>query len=336
MIVSPTVLSIEQITDLQAFHAVLKSIYTESEISLKTREMIPSQYLDSLWVVSENNAPVARFSVYHNPDLSYNHHKTWCIGHYECIDNQTVADFALQKAVDYIRQKGGAYIVGPMNGSTWENYRFATTNDKTFFLEPLQRDWYAIQWQQNGFAIIAGYESHTDDALWYDETQLQHAIEQLRLNAIELRTVDLSDFDGELTKLYALCSRVFTQNFLFTPTTAQLFSQKYLPIQSYLDADLFWLACDANQNVVGFLFAVPDYNDTVTKTVIVKTLCRQSGADYKWVTPALCTQFMKTVWQKGYRRVIHAFMHKQNPSMNVSARFSGHSLKEYVLLGKPL
>ncbi|MCU0355366.1 MAG: hypothetical protein MUD08_16760 [Cytophagales bacterium] len=311
-------------------------MYTEVELPQKLRESIPAQHLDSLWVVSENNRPVARFSVYKNPELSYENHDTWCVGRYECIDNQLVAQYTLQQAVDYIRQKGGTYIIGPMNGSTWESYRFATTNDTTFFLEPLQRDWYATQWTNNGFAVLAGYESHIDEALLYDEPQLQYATEQLRSVNIELRSIDLAGFHSELKKMYALCSQVFQSNFLFTPTDLQAFSQKYLPIQPYLDADLFWLACDANQNIVGFLFAVPDHSDTVNRTAIVKTLCRLPGAAYKSVTPALCNQFMKTVRQKGYRRVIHAFMHKQNPSMNVSARFSGHSFKEYVLLGKPL
>ena len=336
MITIQTNLLIEQTTQIDTFNSVLKSIYTETELPRKLRESIPARHLDSLWVVSENNRPVARFSVYKNPGLSYENYDTWCIGHYECIDNQSVANFALQKAVDYIRQKGGTYVIGPMNGSTWESYRFATTNDTIFFLEPLQRDWDATQWTDNGFQVLAGYESHIDEALLYDEAQLQYATEQLRSVHIELRSIHLTDFPSELGKMHTLCSQVFQSNFLFTPTDLQTFSQKYLPIQPYLDADLFWLAYDANQNIVGFLFAVPDHSDTVNRTAIVKTLCRLPGSAYKLVTSALCNQFMKTIRQKGYRRVIHAFMHKQNPSMNVSARFSGHSFKEYVLLGKPL
>jgi len=327
---------IHQVKDIAAFQAPLEHIYPEHTLALKMRENVPSRGLESLWIASVDNIPVGRLSIYRNDELRYHGLRTFCIGHYECIHEEKIAHHLLQHAINCIQAVGGEYVVGPMNGSTWENYRFATTNKQTFFLEPLQWDYYLSQWLTYGFDVIARYESHLDEQLWYDEALLQAALTRLAASSIHIRKTDLAQFRDELPRLYKLCAGSFASNFLYTPISEDDFIQKYLPVEPYLDADLFWIACDATHKAVGFIFALPDYNDTTSRTAIVKTLCRLPGAMYQSIIPAIGNQLVKSARQKGYQRIIHAFMHQQNQSMQVSTRFSGSAFKEYRLLGKVL
>ncbi len=333
--ISETVgLSAQKVQDTAVFQQVVEHFYPKEVWPLKLRESIPALHLDSLWVVYRDGQPVGRFSVYENPELSYQGLKTICLGHYECIADNSVARFLLENAASYCQQKGAKYVIGPMNGSTWENYRLATTNATTFFLEPLQQDYYASQWQQNGFETLATYESHLDTKLVYDESILQAVTQRLQASNLMLRQLDMQRFEEELKRIFALCNRVFQDNFLYSPITEEAFVQKYLPLKPYLDADLCWLVSNENQEVAGLLFAIPDHLDTSGKTVIVKTLCRLPGGKYQSVIPALGNQFVKTAKEKGYQRVIHAFMHQRNASIQVSNHFSGHAFKQYVLFGK--
>lgn len=329
-------LSIRLVSDVQLFHAAAKEMYAETVWPIKLRESIPTLHLDSLWLVYKAEKVVARISVYENKELSYQGLKTFCLGHYECVNDATIARFLLEEATRYCHQKGAECIVGPMNGSTWENYRFALSNDTIFFLEPLQKDYYASQWQQNGFEPIATYHSHLDTDLNYNETILQAVTQRLHAGNMTLRKLDKHRFKEELTSIFVICNHVFQDNFLYSPITEEAFVQKYLPLKPYLDADLCWLVSTDNQEVAGLLFAIPDHLDTSGKTVIVKTLCRLPGGKYQSVIPALGNQFVKTAREKGYQRVIHAFMHQRNASIHVSDRFSGKGFKEYVLFGKKL
>ena len=336
MKITGTDIAIGQISDAGVFRDVLDYIYPQISLPKKRSETVPAQHLDSLWVATVGGVPAGRFSIYRNENLRYNGHPAFCIGHYECVDDEATAATLLQHASQYIRDKGGEYIIGPMNGSTWENYRFATTSGQGFFLEALQHTYYVAQWRQSGFGVIAEYGSHMDCDLPCDEEKLRQSVRELAAVGIRIRKVDLPDFAAELRRMFALCAESFQYNFLFTPISEHDFIAKNLPVEPYLEPDLLWLACDANENIVGFIFALPDHENASTKTAIVKTLCRLPGAAYYWVVPALCNQLTQSARQRGYQRLIHAFMHKQNASMCVSARFSGLAFKEYVLLGKRL
>ena len=107
-----------------------------------------------------------RLALYENKDLVYNNTPSITIGNYECIDDNKASAILLESAFDLARQKGYKYIIGPMNGSTWKNYRFM--DDQTnplFFTENLHQPYYTRQFTENGFGAISNYISQVDTKL---------------------------------------------------------------------------------------------------------------------------------------------------------------------------
>ena len=74
------------------FEAVPGTIYSPESLRLKQKDGLNSEFLVCCLVVLENESPIARIAVYHNPTLRYKEENTACLGNYECVDDSTVAE----------------------------------------------------------------------------------------------------------------------------------------------------------------------------------------------------------------------------------------------------
>jgi hypothetical protein len=116
-----------------------------------------SEYLRSCIVVVNDGLPVGRLAVYENPNLTSNDQQVACIGNYECENNPETAKLLFRKAFEEISSLGVKTIIGPMSGSTWDNYRFSNhNNEPNFLLEPYHHVYYNEQFLENGFQPLSG------------------------------------------------------------------------------------------------------------------------------------------------------------------------------------
>lgn len=290
------------------------------------------------FVLESNGRATARLAVYTHPDLQLHDLPAVSIGAYACADDDEFSNAILSATTDYIQKNLSdfRFIVGPMDGSTWENYRFAIPSfTRPFMLEPINPGWYPRQWIQNGFSVLKKYQSNAAEFGPAQRSDLQKTTAHFEEIGLSFRHFDPARMEHELEKLADFNAAAFHDAFLITPISKENFIEKYRKIVPYLKPELIWLAEDAGK-LCGMFFAIPDYLDPEKRTLVVKTLARLPDARYKGLGEYLSALWVNTAIDAGYTKMIHALMREDNASIRTSSHFWGEAFREYQLYVKPL
>lgn len=299
------------------------------------------------------SGPVAaRCSLWWSKTPLYNQQKVGYIGHFaaESLSNATEL---LDVASSTLRDNGCQYAIGPVDGSTWHNYRFVTiAGDLPFFIgEPRNPSSYPDLFLANGFTVTANYFSTiTEDLSVATEHDLRY-LARMEQAGITIRQLDLEKIEDELRTLYKVSKHCFADNFLYQDIDLDEFLALYRPLVSMLDPRLVLIAED-EKAAVGFIFLLPDrvFQGKVdlscgdcgdiaasrgARTTIVKTAARLPHTRYAGLGSALLLRAREAARQLGYSRAIHALMHENNSSLKICSRY-GHVIRRYSLFSKSL
>ena len=100
----------------------------------------------------------------------------------------------------------------------------------------------------------------------------------------------------------------------------------------------FVLLARHRDEVVGFLFAVPNHLETVRgetlRTLIIKSVAVRPERAYAGLGKTLLAEAARRARQAHFTRLIHAFMHEQNVSRNLNPDTT--VIRRYALLEKSL
>ena len=321
-------------TDFRYFEALPKIIYPSNNIRHKQTEHINTTYLDSCYVLLMDDEPKARLCIYNNPELSYHGRVTACLGNYECVDEPLASEKILETAINKAKQSGFEFLIGPMNGSTWDQYRFSLHNDApTFLLEPYHHVYYNHQFTQAGFEVIARYKSRIDRSMNCNMPEILKAEESFIASGLHFRRINMALFEHELDKLYPFISEAFRNNFLYTPIKRETFFAKYLEAAPLIHEQFFLIAEDDYGHIAGFIFSYPDLYNRDEPTLVIKTLAREASPKWKGLGYVLINKVMDAAKKSGYKSVIHAFMIDEGKSTANSNFFFGKNYKQYALYG---
>jgi hypothetical protein len=289
----------------------------------------------SLLVAENNGVTEARAILYKcNADDALD---TLLIGNYEADTNEA-ASALLAEAEVYGRAHNFKRILGPMNGSTWGTYRFRKGNTTDlFFSEYYHPPQYPEQWKQAGFTETQHYISTIDKSLHCDTPEILILEANLHTAGLHIRTLTENDFNlNSLRKLYTFCTTAFADNVFYAPISADVFAMRYAHIAKYITPGSSAIIEDTQGEIQGLLLAYPDHFCKTEKRFIIKTVARHPKATFKGLGTLLGNLGTRYAKQHGYTSVIHAYMHSGNASVNLSGKFSGELLREYVLLEKIL
>lgn len=317
----------------EKFCAFPVQLYEQKSPRFWMKDACTHIFLHTYFLVIDGDKIIARAALYNNPELNYQNTKAMCFGLYECVNNLEVSNLLLSKIKAEAKACGAEFLIGPMNGSTWDSYRFSTDNSEPqFFLEPYHHLYYNEQLTDSGFHPIANYVSQLDTQLNFDDPYLLRWEKIIAEQHITIRNINVEEYEKELDALYPFICETFKNNFLYTEISKQTFLEKYLPLKQILDKNFVWIAEDENKKMVGVFFAIPDFHST-QKGAIIKTLARLPERKYAGVLHVIANHFIKQLSLNAYTYIIHAFMHVNNTSKNLSHHFSGINYKNYHLYG---
>ncbi len=230
-----------------------------------------------------------------------------------------------------LRHEGCAVAIGPMNGSTWREYRLVTggaENRPPFLMEPANPPEWPRAFATADWQPLARYVSSV--APLDAACAASRARSRLEAQGVRIRRLRLDDYAGELRRIFATCLRSFASNFLYTPITEDEFVALYAKAEPLVDPDLVLIA-EQGETVAGFVFCLRD-----GPTLIVKTLARHPDRAFAGLGAVLLEQVHAAACAKGMNEAIHALKHEANPSCQTSARHGGRVFREYTLFHKPL
>lgn len=283
----------------------------------------------------EDEILIATASIYSNAELKIDEKSLLMIGNFEALE---VDCHNLFEAIETDAKSTGIHqLIGPMNGSTWQEHRFIVDQFGAPFLSEMNHPkYYSEIWKQNGFASFQTYFSYKDTEISANDERISKLEDHFSALNLQLRTIDLSNFEKELERIYELCVLAFRNNVLYSEITKEQFVASYLPMQSWLQEDYIWIAENEQYECLGFLFAFENKLNPSENELIVKTIAKHPSFRYNGLGTLLGNQFMKKAIENKVESIIHAFMHESNVSKNLSQRFNGEYIRRYELLSKLL
>lgn len=295
-------------------------------------------YIDRLYLITcvvayRNTVPSGRLCIYYNPQLLYQNLPVLLFGNFDFVHDNEVCKCMLEYVEKTAVKMNIHYIVGPVNGSTWNEYRFPVSGEKAAFTgDTHQPLYYSGLLVDCGYHILHRYASavsntgeatHPDTDTW----------DQLSASGVNIRGIDTADYAGDLEKIYEVSAASFTDNALFSPIDKTTFINKYLQYERLVDKN-FVLVAEQARRVIAFAFAYPDQQSLSRKRLVIKTLARHPEYRIQGLISTMIQLLYKHAEDKGYTEIIHAFMHLDNKSLVLSQLYGGHVIREYAVFIK--
>ncbi|MCA9838787.1 MAG: GNAT family N-acetyltransferase [Trueperaceae bacterium] len=311
--------------------------FVNTELYQSFKPELITLHQPDIHLVKLADKPLARCSLWWQNVPNYEK-RLGFIGHYAALTDDAGEEL-LEKACQELKEQGCELTVGPLDGTTWRNYRFVTEGSAPpFFLEPINPPSYPKQWQRAGFDVLASYFS----VLQNDLSPNPYSVgcqEELEQKGIRVRQLDRTRLDAELESIFDLSLKSFSKNFLYSPISSSEFKAQYEQVLSYLIDELVLLA-EHRGKLLGFLFALPDLAQKMrgepVDTFIIKTLATHPDFSGQGIASCLSALSVERGKQLGFQKAIHALMLETNHSRTISKHYAPEPLRRYVLFAKEL
>lgn len=322
-----------KITDDYNIFCTLTDELYRSDVFYRKQD-IPKNY--KYFTVLKNDNAISRACVIYNLELSYQNKKTAQIGYFESYDDIEAVKLLFEEIKKYCKNQNFEYLIGPINGSTFQKYRITLKSEnQPFFLDNYNKPYYSDLFEKCGFETIANYTSRVSKNLNRNYSRLEKFEKIYNKNGITIRNFDINNFDSELDKIYEVSVESFKNNFLYTPIHYEEFKMMYKPIKNLVNPEWILFAQDETGKPLAFVFAFDNLYAQNKKSLVVKTLAKISNSKANGIGTYLTELLHYKAYQKNYDEVIHALMYEDNVSANIYGKDS-EILQRYKLYGVKL
>ncbi len=283
-------------------------------------------------VIFENNLIQGQVIIYANPHHQINNSKTISLGNINLPDDDYTFSEVHNLSIVAATKLEAKYIISPMDGSTWNNYRFASFQPQSpFFLETTNEEYPLQQFKKLGYKVYANYISSISNKIFHYWEKNKSKYDSFIEMGMEFHNFNLDQAEEEFRDLATFCNSAFRKNLFFSPISEDEFVEKMMKVIPILNP-AYTIIARMNEKIAGFIFAYQDINSKDTKNIIVKTLARDIDQPYGGLGSVLSSLSMRAVEKDGFENCIHALMYDNNISTNISSNFHGKILSKYELL----
>ena len=324
----------------------LEKYVTENNISQNEIPKIQIERPSEIIVFYNENEEIAgSLNLWHNRP-NYNGRKTSYIGNVNIHEKyRKNEDKLFNKVFEELKKRGIKTIIGPLNGTTWNTYRYVTDkrNHPPFLMEPFNEDYYVELFEKIGFKALAYYISTIMENMNpVQRGHLSKKIEKLKkfdyYKDITVKSAENEDLMAVLNKVYDLTIEAFKNNFLYSELEREIFIKMYMKYEDKI-VKKFFKTLYLKDELIGYVFGIPDYAELEYKgkieTMILKTIAISPKYNGKGMGYILIDELVKEAEKSGYKNVIYALMYEKNISKNIGLLL-GDELRRYTLFIKEL
>lgn len=219
-----------------------------------------------LFLAYQENTLVGRiaaiWNVNHN---SFNKVNEGQFGYFDCINDQNVANELFKAALNWIKEKGGDNLVGPINLSTNETCGLLIEGFERppVAMMPYNYSYYADLISNFGFEKkidLLAYEARTENANMRSVQLLERLEERLKRSGIKLRRINLKDFKNEAAKIRTVYNKAWDKNLGFVPMTDDEFDYIAKDLKMIVDPR-FCIIAEKGAEIIGFAVGIPNINE---------------------------------------------------------------------------
>jgi len=249
------------------------------------------------------------------------------LGFFEAHDDQDAVTAVLGAASRWLREHGATTIRGPINYSTWNDYRFATSPGEGWIRgEPYHPASYLPMWERAGFGVCATYGSYWLDPIPTMLGKFAAGVARAGATGVTARAITA----GDLPVLHQLAIDGFEHAYGYSAIEPDEFFSMYSADRAAEASAMSFLAVQDGRPV-GFVYAfvaeLPGGPAGVIKTIVVRPAAR-GGAVYATLVSAAYRAFEAL----GLTRTMAALMHVDGSPAQMGWCRPERSFKQYVLL----
>lgn len=203
-------------------------------------------------------------TIYNKNHLDRYEDNTGFFGFFDSINDEEVAHNLLEKAADWLRQKGLKYVIGPENFTTNDSVGILTDGfDKPPVVQmPYNKNYYEkllLSWGMEQVMELYAYCFHQVN-LPEDFMEMAEKIER-RLNqkGISIRTINFKNFKNEMNNLRQVYNIANDKHWGFVPLTDEEFMFLAADLRQIVSKENVLLA-EKNGELIGYMVTIPDVN----------------------------------------------------------------------------
>jgi GNAT superfamily N-acetyltransferase len=220
-----------------------------------------------LWLALRDGQPVGRIAAIENPmHNEFHHDRVGFFGFFESIDDQEVASALFETAGKWLRDRGLDAMRGPMSPSTNQECGLLVGgyDEHPMFLTTWNPPYYEALVIGSGLGPVKdllGYMVALDDPAFRLsarlETQANRALERSK---VVFRSLDLGNFDSEVSTWFDIYNSAWEENWGFVPMSREEFVHMAKELKPLLDPR-FALVAEVEGKPAGMLLVLLDYNE---------------------------------------------------------------------------
>jgi GNAT superfamily N-acetyltransferase len=308
--------------------------------------------------------PVGRVAAVVNHQYNTFHEtRTGFVGLFESVNDPAVAEALLQRAADWLRDRGMSRAIGPFNLSTNDELYSPGILLDNFARPPALMMAHNPPYYRDLFAA-AGWEKERDLLSYLVEDhqrqdRLLRGVERLTgtIDGLVVRQLDLRQLGAEVEKVKEIYHSAWERNWGFVPLTDAEIARLASDLKPIVDPR-FALLAEVRGEPVGFALALPDYNQALRHVngrlfpfgilkllwyrrridgLRVLTLGLKPEYQRRGIDALLYVHIYRRGIAAGYRHAEAAWILEENWGMRRALeRLGAHVHKTYRVFGKPL
>jgi len=192
----------------------------------------------------------------------FHQEKAGFFGFYESVNDVAVARALLERARQWVFERGAEFLRGPVNPST--NYECGMLIEG-FDSDPMvmmtyNPRYYPVLLEQVGLRKAKDLLAYLSNANTIDLKKIGRVADKvLATNGVRVRPINMKDYAREVDKVWNVYRAAWSRNWGFIPMTREEFALMGKEMKMILKPELVLIG-EVGDRVVGFALALPDVN----------------------------------------------------------------------------
>lgn len=239
----------------------------DRRITLDTKKNPFYQHAEiELFLAYRNNEIVGRIAaiINHNHN-SFHEENIGFFGFFESINDQMVATALIEKAKEWLAQKGVERIRGPVNPSTNDDIGILVEGfDKPpAIMMPYNPEYYDQLLKGAGLEKVKDVYSYYVEKDQVMSGKLPRVMEKLKAReSFKLRQLNMKEFKAELNRVKVVYNDAWSKNWGFVPMTDAEIDHLAESLKQIVDPRIVLFA-EKGDEPIGFALSVPDINQVL-------------------------------------------------------------------------